>query len=223
MDTIDDAVATADAEWRAYGVQPADRATLAADLRAELESAAVDGLTPTELFGGDLRGLARRLADEAGVRRTPGEYARVLRTALVGAVLGAALGYLFLLAVSPTMVRLFDIPRDIEVPVFLGVAVFYGIPAAVVVVGAVAAVRIHLRDLPGVRATGNAMSLLLPVAGLLVTPITMAFAWSTGYATAPSVVLTEVAMVLAALAGATALARRWALRDRTPRVAVGVA
>ncbi|MEV4755888.1 hypothetical protein AB0J86_12350 [Micromonospora sp. NPDC049559] len=224
MDTIDDAIATAEAEWRAYGVHRSDAATLAADLRSELESAAADGITPAQLLGGDVRGLARRLADEAGVRRTPRAYGRVLRTALVGALLGAALGYLVLLAVYPAMVRLVDLPRDVEVPILLAVLLYYGGAAAVVVVvGAVAAVRVHLRDLPGARSTGNAMSLLLPLAGVVVTPITIGFARSTGYSDSGPVVLAEVALVVAAVTGAVVLARRWALRDRDPRAITGTA
>jgi hypothetical protein len=58
------------------------------------------------------------------------------------------------------------------------------------------------------------MALLLPLTGILVTPVTMAFAWTTDYSTSSPVVVTEVLIVLAALAGATVLARRWALRER---------
>ncbi|MEU7755061.1 hypothetical protein [Micromonospora sp. NPDC049171] len=43
----------------------------------------------------------------------------------------------------------------------------------------------------------------MPAAGIVVTPITVGFAWATDYSTAPAVVVAEIAMVLAALAGAT--------------------
>ncbi|MEU4471000.1 hypothetical protein [Micromonospora sp. NPDC023888] len=213
MDTIDRLLGEADRAWRGYGVGSADRAALAADLRLDLRAAAADGGDPAQLIGGDVAGFARRLADEAGVRRVRGDYGRVVGTALIGTVLGAVLGYGLLESAYPVFVHLIDIPRSIDVPIQLAVAVAYGIPAAVVAAGAVIAVRIQLRDLPRIRRTAQLMSVLVPVAGIVVTPVTVAFAWATDYSFAPPVVVTEIAMVLAALAGATVLARRLSLRE----------
>ncbi|MFY1691755.1 hypothetical protein [Plantactinospora sp. WMMB782] len=214
MDTIDNVLAEADRAWRAYGIGRTDRAALAADLRLDLEAAAADGGDPAQLVGADVAGFARRLAEEAGVRRVRREYGRLVRTALAGAALGGVAGYAVLAALYPLFVRAVDIPRSIEIPVQLAVVGYYGVPAAIVVAGAVTAVRLRLGDLPQIRRTAWLMGALLPVAGILVTPLTMAFAWSTGYSNAPEVVLAEVAMVLGALAGATMLARRLSLLDR---------
>jgi hypothetical protein len=214
VDTIDSVLTEADRAWRAYGVASTDRRALAADLRLDLQAAVADGVDPVGLFGGDVAGFARRLADEAGVERPRQEYGRLLGTALVGAALGGALGFAFLTALYPMFVRMMDIPRSINVPVQVAVAVYYGVPAALILAGAVTTVRLRLRDLPHIRRTGWMMGLLLPVTGILMTPITLAFAWSTNYSTALSVVLTEATMVLAALAGATILARRLALSNR---------
>jgi len=134
-----------------------------------------------------------------------------VRTALIGAVLGAALGYAVLLLAYPVFFDRFDLPRNM--PIQLAVGLYYGIPAALVAVGAVAAVRIHLRDVPHMRSTANAMSVLVPLAGLVITPVTMAFAWTAGYSTSAPVALAETALVAGALAGATVLARRWSLRE----------
>ncbi|MEU8256498.1 hypothetical protein AB0C06_19795 [Micromonospora inaquosa] len=213
MDTIDSLLGEADQAWRAYGVGSADRVALAADLRLDLRAAAADGGDPVRLLGGDVASFARRLADEAGVQRVRGDYGRILGTALIGAMAGAMLGYGLLVAVYPIFVRVVDIPRSIDVPVQLAVAVGYGIPAAVVVTGAVIAVRTRLRDLPRIRRTARMMIILVPAAGIVITPVTVGFAWSTDYSTAPSVVVAEIAMVLAALAGATVLARRLSLRE----------
>ncbi len=144
------------------------------------------------------------------------DYGRVVNTALIGAVLGAVLGYGLLMAAYPMFVRLVDIPRSIDVPIQLAVAVYYGVPGAVVAAGAVIAVRTRLRDLPGIRRTARLMSVLVPAAGIVITPITVGFAWATGYSTAPAVVVAEIAMVLAALAGAAMLARRLSLREGRP-------
>ncbi|MEU8233631.1 hypothetical protein AB0C12_28950 [Actinoplanes sp. NPDC048967] len=214
MDPIDDALATADRAWRQHGVQRADREALAADLRLDLESAAADGVAPERLLGEDVSTFARRLADEAGVRREPPELGRLIGTTLTGAALGAAVGYAFFVLFFQVAARTFDMPRGTHVPVQVAVAVFYGIPAVIVVVGAVTAVRYHLRALPRIRATVHAMCLLLPLAGIVITPITMGFAALTGFSTWAPVVLTEMLLVLAALAGATVLARRWALREQ---------
>ena len=215
MDPIDDALAIADRAWRHHGVQRADREALAADLRLDLESAAADGVAPDRLLGEDVSAFARRLADEAGVRREPPELGRLIGTALTGAALGAAVGFAFFLLLFRIAGRMIDLPGGTHVPVQVAVGVFYGIPAAIVVVGAVAAVRYRLGALPRIRATVHAMCLLLPLAGIVITPITMGFAALTGYSTWTPVVLTEMLLVLAALAGATVLARRWALREQT--------
>jgi hypothetical protein len=124
-----------------------------------------------------------------------------------------------LTALFPVFVEGMDAPSSLGVPVQVAVGLYYGVPAVVVVAGAVAAVRWRLRDLPRIKVTARLMCLLLPVAGIVITPITMGFAWLTGFSTAPLVVLAEAAMALGALAGATVLARRWSLRDRRPAVA----
>ena len=214
MDAIDKTLATADHTWRAYGVRRVDRAALAADLRLDLESAAADGVGPAQLLGEDVPGFARRLADEAAVDREPPALGPLVGTALVGAALGAVLGFAVFRLVYSAGVSLFDSAASSRVPVQVVVGVYYGLPALAVVAGAVATVRYRLRDLPRIRATARAMTILMPLAGILVTPVTMAFAWTTGYSTSTQVVAIEVLIVVAALAGAVVLARRWALRER---------
>ncbi|GAA2708307.1 hypothetical protein ACFY2R_06415 [Micromonospora olivasterospora] len=211
MQDADDVIATAEREWRAMGVVPRDRAALAADLRRELEAAAADGITPRQLLGGaDVRAFARRLAAESGAERLTYETERLLRTALAGAAPGLVLSWLLLWE---------QVPFGVDMPGALLVA-RHAICAAAVLVGALLAVRLRMRDVPGIDRTVWAMALLVPLAGALVTPLTMAFAWTTGYSTALPVLLFEAAMVGAALAGATLLARWWALtpalRDAQP-------
>jgi hypothetical protein len=213
VDPIDQTLSTADHAWRAYGVRAADRAALAADLRLDLESAAADGVGPAQLLGADVPEFARRLADEAGVHREPPELGLLLGTALVGATLGASVGFAALTLAAPFAVDFVDPPTGARIPVQVAVTVYYGIPAAIVLAGALVAVRYRLREVARIRATTRAMALLLPLAGLLVTPIVMAFAAMTDFSTSAPVVVTEVLIIAAALAGATVLARRWALRE----------
>ena len=77
------------------GLDRRDSAVLAADLRQDLEAAAADGLMPQALIGEDVRGFARRLAEEAGARRIPYAYRRLLESAAVGALPGLVFGYLY--------------------------------------------------------------------------------------------------------------------------------
>ena len=102
MHTIDTALTNVEREWQAYGVSSRDRAALAADLRGDLQSAADSGAGPEELIGADVRGFARRLADEAGVHRSQAEYGRVVATSLAGSVLGLAVHFT-LMAVMVTI------------------------------------------------------------------------------------------------------------------------
>ncbi|MCA2218189.1 DUF1048 domain-containing protein [Jidongwangia harbinensis] len=216
MNPIDTALTEADRAWRRYGISPADRARLAADLRADLESAAADGRGPGELLGPDVASFARRLAAEAGLPRVVPERRRLLETTFFGAAVGALIGFFLLEWAAGAFTRAMMPPEP--VPVQVAVTVYYGIPAAVVVAGAIIAVRVQLRDLSRIGPIARRMTVLLPLAGALITPVTMAFAWSTGYSTAAPVILAEVALVLGALAGATVLARAWALRESPPTV-----
>lgn len=80
--------------------------------------------------------------------------------------------------------------------------------------GAIIAVRVRLTDMPRIRPTVHAMTVLLPLAALVITPITMGFAWTTNYSTSAPAVLIEMVLVAGALGGSIVLARRWALRER---------
>ncbi|MEU2614614.1 hypothetical protein ABZ570_23990, partial [Micromonospora sp. NPDC007271] len=130
---------------------------------------------------------------------------------------GLVLSWLLLWVQAP-------VPGPAELSVAIGL-LRYLICVLAVLVGALLAVRQRMAEVPAIGRTVWAMALLLPVAGLLVTPVTMAFAWTTGYSTALPVVLVEAALVGGALAGATALARWWALapalRDARPAAAEG--
>ncbi|MFC0007236.1 hypothetical protein [Micromonospora siamensis] len=208
---VDHLLAAADRQWRALGVHRRDRATLAAGLRTELEAAAVDGLDPAELLGADPAGFALRLAEEAGVERTPPRYGQVLGVASAGGVLALVVGYVAAVGLHEVFVAAFDLPRDVRVPVWLAAGVFYAGVAAVVVAGAALAVRVALRDAPRIRHTAARMTLLLPPAVAVAIVAAAAFGWALDFPLTPLVIGTEAAIVLAAFLAATALARRWSV------------
>ncbi|WBB82024.1 hypothetical protein O7606_12055 [Micromonospora sp. WMMD882] len=208
---VDRLLTTADREWRALGIRPDDRVTLVADLRAELEAAAADGLDPAELLGADRAAFALRVAEEAGMDVTPPRYGHVLATASAGALLALVAGSVLASGLHYAFVALFDLPPDVRVPVWLAAGVFYGGVAAVVVAGAVLAVRVALRDTPRIRHTATRMALLLPPALAAGVAAAVVLGWSLEFPLTPLVIGAEAALVLAAFLAATALARRWSV------------
>ncbi|OZV75725.1 hypothetical protein CA850_28225 [Micromonospora echinospora] len=208
---VDNTLAAADRQWRALGIHRRDRATLTADLRSELEAAAADGLDPTELLGTDPAEFALRIAEEAGMERTPPRYGQVVGVASAGAVLALVVGYVVAIGLHHAFVAAFDLPREVRVPVWLAAGVFYGGVAAVVVGGAVLAVRVALRDAPRIRHTAARMAMLLPFAVAAGIAAAAAFGRSLGFPLTPLAIGTEAAIVLAAFLAATALARRWSV------------
>jgi hypothetical protein len=207
---VDGLLATADREWRTLGVHRRDRVTLAADLRAELDAASADGLAPAELLGADPAGFARRLAEEAGVARTPPRYGAILGAATAGAAIGLVVGIVAALGLHWAFVMAFDLPWK-SVPIWLAAGVYYGGVALVVVVCAALTVRVAPRDVPRLRHTAARMLLLLPPALAAGIGAAMAFGWAFDYPLNPLAVGTEAAIVLGAFLGATALARRWSV------------
>jgi len=205
--SIDQTVRSAEREWRRRHVRPADLARLSRDLRDDLTAAAAEGVAASELLGTDVRGFARRLADEAGVERVPYEFDRLLLTALLGALPGVAFAYGLLYGYISG-----PVPAPSDQPDAAAVVGTYAVLASLVVLSSLLTVWFRLRHLPAMPATVLAMALLVPVAGVVVTPVTMAFAATVNYSDALPVLAVECGLVGAALAGAIVLSRRWALR-----------
>ncbi|WP_019871062.1 hypothetical protein [Salinispora oceanensis] len=208
---VDGLLATADREWRTLGINRRDRVTLAADLRGELEAAAADGFDPAELLGSDPAGFAHRIAEEAGVERTPPRYGQILGAATVGGVVSFILGWALVLGLHEVFTTAFDLSPEARerMPVWLGPAALYGLVVAAVVAGAIRAVRVAQRDVPRVQHTAARMALLLPPALVVSSAAASAVGWVLGYSFNPLVIGVEVAIVLAGFLAATTLARYW--------------
>ncbi|MEV4533089.1 hypothetical protein AB0J82_04575 [Asanoa sp. NPDC049518] len=205
--TIDQTVRSAEREWRRLHVRGADAARLSRDLRDDLTAAASEGVAASELVGTDVRGFAARLADEAGVDRVPYEFDRLLLTALVGALPGLAFAYGLLYGYIPVPMRP---PSD--QPDLGAVVATYAVLTALVLASSLLTVWFRLRHLPAMPQTVLAMALLLPLAGAIATPLTMAFASTVNYSNALPVLAIECGLFGAILAVSIVLARRWALR-----------
>ncbi|MEV5769090.1 hypothetical protein AB0L34_31660 [Micromonospora sp. NPDC052213] len=208
---VDNILAAADRQWRTLGIHRRDRVSLAADLRVELEAAAADGLDPAKLLGADPTEFALRIAEEAGLERTPPRYGQVLGVAAAGAMLSLVVGYIVVIGLHQAFVAAFDLPRSVRVPVWLAAGVFYGGVAAIVVAGAVLAVRLALRDATRIRHTTARMTLPLPPTVAAAIAAAAAFGWALNFPLTPLAIGTETAIVLAAFLAATALARRWSV------------
>ncbi|WP_018253819.1 hypothetical protein [Salinispora mooreana] len=206
---VDGLLATADREWRTLGINRRDRVTLAADLRGELEAAAADGFDPAELLGSDPTEFAHRIAEEAGVERTPPRYGQILGAATVGGVVSFILGWALVLGLHDVFTTAFDLSPDVHMPTLLGPAVMYGSVVVAVVAGAILAVRVAQRDAPRIQHTVARMALLLPPALAVSTAAAAVVGWALGYAFNPLAIGVEVAIVLAGFLAATALARYW--------------
>lgn len=213
--TVDTALTNVEREWQAYGVSRLDRAVLAADLRVDLQSAADSGADPDDLIGADVRGFARRLADEAGVHRGQAEYGRVVGTSMIGSVLGLVAGFGLFLVLSPAMVALVDLPRGEtfdRIWMWAGILLFYAGLVTGVTVGAMLAARLRLRDLPCIRRTTRAMAVTMPLAGTLVLPVLLGVPQLLGQGADILLVSFEVAIIVGVAVGAVVFARRWATR-----------
>jgi len=206
--TIDHALTLVEREWRRRHVDPRDRAALREDLRLDLEAAQSEGIRPDELIKGDVRDFAARLADEAGARRIPFAYRRLLLNALIGTLPGALLGYWMLYGVHMPIVG-----ATSRQPTVAELAGFYSALGALVLAGSLLTVWLRMRDLPAMGRTVLGMALAMPVTALAAIPVAMLFAWSVNYSSAFPVLVVEASLVCGPLAGAVVVVRRWALRD----------
>ncbi len=204
-EAIERALDRADREWRRMRVTRADRTALRADLRRELVGAAADGTSPDELLGPDIGRFARELAASAGVRPVPLELRRLLLAGLIGAVPGLVLAWFLAW-------RWWTVPFPLDAapgePSQFG---RYTACVLVFLVGVLIGIGRGLRGDPALERTIGAVAVAVPVAGVLAIPVTMGFASLADYSTSPPILLAEVAIVGAALAGDAVLARRWAL------------
>ena len=109
------------------------------------------------------------------------------------------------------LVRMFDLPRDFNAPAALAAGIYYGSIGLVALGGAVIGVLILLRHVPAIGRTAAAITVLTPLSAVVIVPLLMLFARSTGYSTSISTILIEITLSIAGFAAVTTLARRWSL------------
>lgn len=233
-----DVVRTCRRTWRRLGVTRAASAELAAELSADLDQAAADGIDPVA-YVGDARELA---IDWATARGLVGARPRLLTAALAataGALPGAAFALFAAYGLSSAgLARLAGLPvfcvdaactvteqRDVFDPPAWLLLLLYGLGALFASAGAIAAVAAVLRRQldPAIDVTIRALVRAVPVATVVVLVFAIAVASVAGLPADGPLVAVAIIAVAAAVSLSAALARLRAVRAwRSYRVPGGV-
>jgi hypothetical protein len=193
---------------------------MTAELEADLEAAAAEGVTAPELVGHDARAFALSWAKAKGVAGPRLLLASTAAAALVGALPGVAIG--LLIAYGDALSNLEQIARGYAPndpseawtpPAWLALAV-YVLAALVTYAGALAAVSAVLRwrlD-PAAGVTVGLLARTLPLIIAAAIGLTVLFAATQGFSTEPAVVVGDLVIPAAALAAGVAGVRLCAVR-----------
>ena len=212
--------------WRRLGVPRAAVADMTAELEADLEAAAVEGVPASELVGHDPRAFALSWAGAKGVAGPRLWLATTALTALLGALPGVAIGLFIAYGEALSNLRqLADgyAPIDPEeawsAPEWLILA-FYVIAALVTYAGALAAVNAVLRwrlD-PAAGATVGLLARALPLVIAAAIGATVLFAATQGFSADRAVMVGDLLVPAATLAAGVAVVRLRAVRRSRGRV-----
>lgn len=211
---IADALQVLDREWRRLQLSRTDRRELAADVAADLEAAAADGVGPAQLLGTDPTGFAREAAGSQGYIPQPSAYGRTLVGGFAGLVVTAVVAYLVSELLYATVVQWVDLP--FQWGGVGGAILFLGVVALAELFGTLAGVRLALRGRWAARATVTRAGLTLPVIVGAAGGIATVYAQYRDVATDSQTVTTEIAIVTLGWVVALAAARWWALGSAAP-------
>jgi hypothetical protein len=193
---------------------------MTAELRADLESAAAEGVPAPELVGHDVRAFALSWARAKGVAGPRPLLATTAVAALAGALPGVVIG--LFIAYGDALSNLQEIARGYvsedpsEVwtpPAWLALTV-YVLAALVTYAGALAAVSaiLHWRLDPAAGATVGLLARALPLIMAAATGLTVVFAATQGFSTEPAVVIGDLLLPAATVAAGVAAVRLCAVR-----------
>jgi hypothetical protein len=210
--------------WRRLGVSKEVADEMAAELGADLESAAAEGLSATSVVGSDARGFAAAWAFERGVVQPRLRLASTAFTALVGAVPGVGFGLFVAYGLSSEamgsmfgagVVRVGDTgyQATLSMPEWL-LLVLYAVGAVFAYAGAVGAVAavLHWRLDPAFARTVRSLATTLPVCTAAAVGSAVLFASTRDYSTSINVVLADAAVAATVLASGVAFVRYRAVR-----------
>jgi hypothetical protein len=193
---------------------------MTAELEADLEAAAIEGVPASELVGHDPRAFALSWARAKGVAGPRPLLASTAAAALVGAFPGVAIG--LLIAYGNSLSNLQQIgrgyvpndPSEAWAPPAWLAFVVYAAAALVTYAGALAAVSAVLRwrlD-PAVDVTVGVLARTLPLIIAGAIGLTVLVAATQGFSTSTAVVIGDLIVPAAALAAGVVGVRLYAVR-----------
>jgi hypothetical protein len=178
-----------------------------ADVRGDLQAAAADGVGPAVLIGPDVDAFARRAIEEGGYRPRPGDYARVVTGAVLGAVVTVVAGFLLVVVVlQPALASWFTL--DGHYPA-AGPVVVYG---ATGLLGSLVTLGRVLTGRPAARATVRRAALLTPLGVAAGVVAATALAHRPGYPIGAGSIAPQALCVVLPFVAALLVSRWWALR-----------
>ena len=203
-------------------------ADMTAELEADLEAAAIEGVPASELVGHDPRGFALSWARAKGVAGPRLWLVSTAAAALIGALPGVAIGLLIAYGDALSNVQQIArgyVPNDPSEawtpPAWLALAV-YVLASLVTYAGTLAAVSAVLRwrlD-PAAGVTVGLLARAVPLIIAAAIGLTVLFAATQGFSTAPAVVVGDLIVPAFTLAAGVAGVRLHAVRRETRAAAL---
>jgi hypothetical protein len=217
---VTDVVRACRRSWRRLGVPRAAVADMTAELEADIEAAAIEGVPASELVGHDPRAFALSWARAKGVAGPRPLLASTAVAALMGALPGVAIG--LLIAYGDALSNLQQIgsgyvpndPSEAWTPPAWLALVVYAAAALVTYAGTLAAVSAVLRwrlD-PAADVTVGLLARTFPLIIASAIGLTVLFAATQGFSTNPAVVVGDLIVPAFTLAAGVVGVRLYALR-----------
>lgn len=207
---VDATTAELERALRRLHLAAADRRAIVAEVRADLEAAAVDGMSPSALIGPDVETFAREAAEARGHHPRRAQYPRVAIGGTLAAAGGAVAAYLLIVEfLVPLFSSWFDL--DGHHPVAGPVVAWAGMGLAAVLV-TLLVLHLLLRGREAARETVRRVSVLVPLAMAAGIAAAVAVGQSNDYAA--GVVVVEAVIIVVPVTIALVVARWSAVRER---------
>lgn len=212
---MNDPVQACRREWRRLGVPRETADEMAAELEADLGSAAAAGDDASTVIGPDARSFAAAWAGERGVVRPRLRLGLTAAAAVLGAVPGAGFALFVAYGLSSSgMTELLGSTSEPYTPPEWLLLPLYVLGGAFAYAGAVGAVAITLR-LRGDLAAGltvRALTAILPVGTAAAVGATVLLAWTRGFTVSLPVAIAEAMVAAGVFATVAAAIRLWAVQ-----------
>ena len=189
---VDATTAGLERALRRLHIAAADRRAIVAEVRADLEAAAADGVSPSALIGPDVEAFAREAAEARGHQPREAQYPSIVIGGTLAAVGGTVAAYLLIVEfLVPLFSSWFDL--DGHYPVAGPVVAWAGMAVAAVLV-TLLVLHLLLRGRAAARETVRRASVLVPLAMAAGIAVAVAVGQSNDYAV--GVVVVEAVLIV---------------------------